>query len=57
MEDAPNIFTAEMVFIEPLQGPSNETLDDLSSSNIHFRHHSCTLHGGLLEKVLSCSEI
>lgn len=55
-EDAPNIFTGEVVFIKSVQGPSELTLNDLISGKIHSHHHFCTLHEGFLEKVLSCSE-
>lgn len=57
MEDVLNIFTAKMVFIKSLHGPSNETSNDLNSGKIHFHYHFCSLYGGLLEKVLSSSEI
>lgn len=41
---------------EPLQKPSDETLNNLISGEIHFHCCCCTLHKGLLEKLLSCSE-
>lgn len=50
MEDALNIFAADTVFIKFLQGPFNETLNDLISGKIHFHHLFCTLLRGLLEK-------
>lgn len=50
MEDALNIFAADTVFIRFFQGPSNETLNDLISGNIHFHHLFCTLLRSFLEK-------
>lgn len=50
MEDALNIFAADTVFIRFLQGPSNETLNDLISGKIHFHHFFCALLRGFLDK-------